>query len=277
MPCKSAFVCRERLNLRGHVQEKEKKKRCSHCWHAKKFTSLTKKDNQNIQIWRGEKCSTVLSKRTAVFFYSTVGSDAMHQYKPGTAIGSTWGRGSARNQRERLRALPCSTARPALGAKPTSQLIICVWTRPTKVVSAKKVKTSHLFLSYLPRAVWTESPGPTWRRRRWLLPPPRCRAHCGSAHRCCCSRSRRPAPQRRPRRPPSPPSCGGRAKSQVVGVVHYLLAKPLELSQLVYEGVLHTEHCGIRQISTIQWKETKQYNRNIIETYKSHLGMVGRW
>lgn len=27
---------------------------------------------------------------------------------------------------------------------------------------------------------------------------------------------------------------------QVVGVVHYLLAKPLELSQLVYEGVLRT-------------------------------------
>lgn len=238
MPCKSACVSSERIKFKG-------KKKLFTLLSCKKIHITHKKtDNRNIQIWRGEKCSTVVSKRTAVFFYSTVGSDAMHQYKPGTAIGSTGGRGSARNQRERLRAQSCSTARPALGAKPTSQLIIWVWTRPTKVASAKKKKRGNFsfFPSYLPRVVWTGSPGPMWRRRRWLLPPPRCRAHCGSAHRCCCSQSRRPAPQRRPRRPPSPPSCGGRAKLQVVEVVHSLWDEPLELPQ--------------RQISPIQWKET---------------------
>lgn len=54
------------------------------------------------------------SKRTTVICYSTVGSDAMHQYKPGTAIGSTGGRGSARNQRERLRTQPPALLDPHL-------------------------------------------------------------------------------------------------------------------------------------------------------------------
>lgn len=148
MPCKSAFVCR--LNLRGHIQEKEKKKNLVHIVDMQKNSHHSQKKIIRIFKFDGERSARLFFlKRTAVFFYSTVGSDAMHQYKPGTAIGSTWGRGSARNQRERLRALPCSTARPALGAKPTSQLIICVWTRPTKVVSAQKRENFSSF-SVLP-------------------------------------------------------------------------------------------------------------------------------
>lgn len=100
---------------------------------CKKNSHHSQNDKHTVQSGRGGKRSTVLSKRTAaVFLYSTVGSDAMHHYRPGTAIGSTGGSGSARNQRERLRALPRSPARPALGAKRTSQLIIRGWTRPTQ-------------------------------------------------------------------------------------------------------------------------------------------------
>lgn len=138
MPCKSAFVYCDQLHFWG---EKKKFLTLLTC----KKIHITHKTIMTISKLDEERSARLLFLKGPQSFYSTVGSDAMHHYKPGTAIGSTGGRGSARNQRERLRALPCGSARPALGAKRTSQLIICAWTRPTKVVSAKKGRKLLLF------------------------------------------------------------------------------------------------------------------------------------
>lgn len=69
----------------------------------------TKYGHRKISTSRRGKCSTVLSKGTTCHLqYSRLSHHAgdMVQYKPGTAIGSTRGRGWARNQREMLRTLP---------------------------------------------------------------------------------------------------------------------------------------------------------------------------
>lgn len=61
----------------------------------------------------------------------------MHQYKPGTAIGSTGGRGSARNQRERLRTQPPALLDPHL--LPNGQQ---TYMRPSRSVRAASSETS---------------------------------------------------------------------------------------------------------------------------------------
>lgn len=48
----------------------------------------------------------------------------------------------------------------------------------------------------------------------------------------------------------------------------YLQYEPLELWQLVYKVVLHTWHQGITQLGTTQWRESKQYETNKMQTMK---------
>lgn len=61
--------------------------------------------------------------------------------------------------------------------------------------------------SYLPQAVWTQSPGPMLRRKQWLPPSPHCTARCGSVLHCCCSQNPHPTPQICPPHPLLLSSC----------------------------------------------------------------------
>lgn len=80
MPCKSVVVCGKPLKFTASektyldMQTKKKTQKKNHSQNNKMITKFTFDEEEN--------CSTV-------FLCSTVGSDAMHHYKPGTAIGST--------------------------------------------------------------------------------------------------------------------------------------------------------------------------------------------
>lgn len=85
-----------------------------------------------------------------------------------------------------------------------------------------------------------------WRRKRWLLPSPRCTARCGSAPRWCCSQNRRPIPQIHQRRRLVSPFCTERGR------------RPSEATKYPFADT--TLYYILHACTTVVWKKGEKYH-----------------